>query len=182
MKTILIDFEDSFTFNIASHLKKAGLQVTVENWQKKINHDYDLYVLGPGPGHPRDYQKIFSEIKDLRSIEKKILGICLGHQILALIDEYEIVSSKNKCHGQQEKIHLNQTWKNFFNTDQDHIIVQRYNSLAVIPKVINDEDILLSHNEVMARKTKNLISYQFHPESIGTINPQLFFNHLRNFL
>jgi len=50
-----------------------------------------------------------------------ILGICLGHQILAKIDGFIINYSITPKHGEQVIINFN----------SKNILVQRYNSLAV---------------------------------------------------
>lgn len=173
----IIDFEDSFTFNIATELysfEKDIIVVSHEDFFAKKNFQQFMatithktaVILGPGPGSPDEYQNYFPKIKELRANSNIFLmGICLGHQVLAMMDGLSIRRSQRPMHGGQVKI----------NFDSVNILVQRYNSLAVFesPK---------SHRELQIRQFPRGISYQFHPESIGTENRHLFFEQLLNFL
>ena len=79
----VIDHQDSFTFNLV-HLLSSFDKVYVNNYfeiNKKKLSTADLIVLSPGPGEPKDYpvtSKIYKSFKG----KKKILGICLGFQLL----------------------------------------------------------------------------------------------------
>ena len=176
-KIYIIDFEDSFTFNIASELYiyETRLEVIPHNSffsEESFNNfmnksDFPIAViLGPGPGDPREYKNYFDKIKQLKKAQFiYLMGICLGHQMISLIDGFVIRPSNFPGHGIQIKIHL---------FDQD-LLVQRYNSLAVFKSHSNS-------NEILIRKWKRGISYQFHPESIGTEKRALFFRELLDFI
>ena len=173
-KIYIIDFDDSFTYNIANVLYKIEpklkvishrdfFELTHLQWIERNDGNMGI-ILGPGPGHPNDYKQLFEQIIKLKlKCNVYFLGICLGHQILALIDGFEIKSSLNKVHGVSELITFNNL----------ACPVMRYNSLAVFDD---------SGNEVNWRKSDRFISYQFHPESVGTKNSLMFFQSLLNFL
>lgn len=171
-KIIIVDFEDSFTYNIANILYPYIENISVIghlDFFGKTCHDVLLskkkhaVILGPGPGHPRDYQHYFDRIKLLQDKENIFcMGICLGHQILGMINHYEIDYSKVQMHGQKVEVIFN----------ENKYWVQRYNSLAVFQK--GDEIDIINYT--------NGISYQFHPESIGTNNNLVFFQELLAFL
>jgi len=176
-KIFIIDFEDSFTFNIASELYSYETNIEViphhaffaevnfKNFMKKSDIPIAV-ILGPGPGDPGEYENYFDKIKQLKNAKFiYLMGICLGHQVLSLIDGFFIKPSFFPGHGIQIKIH-------FF--DQD-LLVQRYNSLAVFNSHNNS-------NEILIRKWERGISYQFHPESIGTEKCALFFKELLDFI
>jgi len=177
IKIYIIDFEDSFTFNIASELylyEKSILVVSHADFFLEKNFLNFLFeqtqpaaiILGPGPGNPEEFRDYFFKIEELKKRKNIfIMGICLGHQILALIDGYIVKSSARPIHGGQVKI----------NFEDKNIIVQRYNSLAVYDKKNNSI-------EIQIRQWDRGVSYQFHPESIGTDNRHLFFKDLVNFL
>ena len=72
-KIVIVDFEDSFTYNIASTIFPFCDDVKVifhqdffepnffnklENNQKNIG-----IILGPGPGNPKEYEKYFNQIQ-----------------------------------------------------------------------------------------------------------------------
>ena len=70
-KILIIDFNDSFTFNIVSEIYKSNQNIHVVNY-RQINKDFVLeyskeeevvgVVFGPGPGHPDDYSTVFNII------------------------------------------------------------------------------------------------------------------------
>jgi anthranilate/para-aminobenzoate synthase component II len=172
-KIIIIDFDDSFTYNIANVLYQVEKNVKVishidfftdSTFQLLQSHSLPIgIILGPGPGHPIDYVSYFEKINYLRKKTNIFfLGICLGHQILGLLDNLEIKDSVEKLHGISVKYENNRISHK----------VMRYNSLAVF------ED----GHEVNWREGDRFISYQFHPESVGTKNQLMFFQSLLNFL
>lgn len=170
MKIIIVDFDDSFTFNIASVLFKYESSIKVISHEdffkinfKELFTDKIAIVLGPGPGHPKNYQKYFLKINELKSMKNVyLLGICLGHQIIGLVDGFCVKKALNPKHGEQEVIKFkNKLFK-----------VQRYNSLAVFKGDL----------EINIRVLANGITYQFHPESIGTEKNIYFFNELLKFI
>lgn len=172
-KILFLDFEDSFSFNVVGELSSLGLEVIVKNWKEfKSDEDFDLLVLGPGPGHPDDYQEIFPLIE---AWPAKIFGVCLGHQILWRLKGLEVKRSEYPLHGQKVKLNLNEDWQNWLNLP-DSIWVQRYNSLAVLGDEVMGEVINhLENGEIMMSRCERFISYQFHPESVGTNCRDSFF-------
>lgn len=174
-KIYIVDFDDSFTHNIACVLYTSGVAIEIVNHNDFFKVFLKKYstlkntaiILGPGPGHPIQFKKYFQKIKLLLNNPNiYLMGICLGHQLIACQFGYSIVSSENPLHG--EKINL--FWKG-----KTHL-VQRYNSLAVKAKGIISE--ISYQNEVMILEYKNGRSFQFHPESVGTENSEYFFKDL----
>lgn len=171
-KIIIIDFEDSFTYNIASVIFPMETSVKViphsEFFQSRMGEflqskEKHALILGPGPGHPVEHQKYFKQIEDFRNKSNfYVMGICLGHQMLGLIDGKIVDRAQEQIHGQTI----------FIEFDGIERAVQRYNSLAVYE---NGE-------EVNIRRFKQGISYQFHPESVGTDSNSLYFRELINFI
>ena len=171
-KIIIIDFEDSFTYNIANVLfpyEKSIFVIPHEDFFKIHLESYlsskekHAFILGPGPGHPNEYKKYFFEIERMRKLQNYyIMGICLGHQILGLIDKKTVSKAKNQIHGQRI----------FIEFDEAQRAVQRYNSLSVYE----------GDTEVNITKFDRGISYQFHPESIGTDSNLLYFRELLKFV
>lgn len=171
-KIYIIDFDDSFTYNIANVLYSKEPSIQVIHYKVFFKDVYlsllnskELHavILGPGPGHPDDYQDVFEAVKLLLNCKRiYILGICLGHQILGMILGYAIKKSHEAIHGQQVEIEFK----------GQKFQVQRYNSLCVYDQ----------NKELPIIKYPSGISYQFHPESIGTTQKDIFFKDLINFL
>jgi anthranilate/para-aminobenzoate synthase component II len=172
MKVVIVDFYDSFVFNIASEFYRKGIASKVINYLdfNLLNKYWDqpetLILLGPGPGHPDDYENFLDYI---RSKSPRLLtGICLGHQMLLRLLNMQVSASRNIKHGMTELIDLNQ-----FIPGEKELAVQRYNSLCVHVDQLKHigHDKLFACNqegEILAFQSKNILSYQFHPESIGT--------------
>ncbi len=177
MKTaILVDFEDSFTYNILQELRTTGFRVQIIDWREfKSNLKADLLVLGPGPGHPVDYSQIFPLIHDAFQSYKKILGVCLGHQLIWHLRGHKIAKSIQPMHGQKFLVPLDEDWQLWLGRGPK-IWVQRYNSLVVKMNELPPEvKGIISNGELVMSRFQNVITYQFHPESLGTKCRQSFF-------
>ena len=178
----IIDFDDSFTWNIASVLKQLELESQIINWREfhKLESIEDLraVILGPGPSHPRAYSDCFTKISELLDHGVFILGICLGHQILCLIHDFQLTHCHRPIHGQAVEITL-PCWTEFQNHINSIQLVQRYNSLGVLPDQNSLVTQFILEDEVLMAKGEGWISYQFHPESVGTSCPEIFFKVLK---
>jgi phenazine biosynthesis protein phzE len=88
---LIVDGEDTFTAMLAHVLKALGLVVTVAGWDAPVvPADFDLVVVGPGPGDPSDLTDpkmvaMRSLASGLLSAGRPVLGVCLGHEILAVL-------------------------------------------------------------------------------------------------
>jgi anthranilate/para-aminobenzoate synthase component II len=175
---LFVEFDDSFSYNVCQELTDVGFSVRMLNWK-----DFDelpeegLLVLGPGPGHPDDYQRIFPLIERWIKMNKPFFGVCLGHQIFWRILGENVVRARIPLHGQKIALKLDTEWSSWLKLDQP-LFVQRYNSLCVPAQAqvrnpeyknfIQDEEILITRGE-------HQLTYQFHPESMGTTFRQAFF-------
>ena len=191
----LCDFEDSFSFNIYSEILLQGLELEVIPRKKVASFLAEMaqtktkvnIILGPGPGHPSEYQDIKVELpRVLKNKNIFILGICLGHQFLSEAMGLKVERSLSPKHGENIEIELSPTQMQDFSLPQK-LLVQRYNSLAVLEN--NETEKILSflklkavfhQKELMLLKGERFISYQFHPESVGTTYRSCFFEALRN--
>ena len=109
----LCDFEDSFTYNIYADLKSLGHEVSIVPFnevyqflQTKISsQEKEIIILGPGPGHPHEYDFLNSSVKSLIHRENLLLvGICLGHQLIWSSLGFKCVHCKTPLHGQVQEI------------------------------------------------------------------------------
>lgn len=198
-KIYLLDFEDSYSYNLVADIYHFS-GILVEVIQLKQHHQFFtsilkskqakelndvVLILGPGPGKPLDYQFQFSALKHLIKMHSplKMLGICLGHQLLAQIYGMRIKFSSVPMHGQAENLVLDSWWQSFLKTKLKSISVQRYNSLAV--EEINlklQAKYLCNHQEVMLFSRANILSMQFHPESVGTLHKDILFKAIDRFI
>lgn len=187
----IFDFEDSFTYNIANVLYRLGVSSKIIHY-KKLSTEIEkqkkqsVFIFGPGPGHSRDYEMTFPIIKKLvLSNNHFIYGICLGHQLVHSALGGSVIHSKYPVHGESVLFKIPQ-WEIFSKEDRGKILpVQRYNSLVVdINTRLNyDFDLALDVNsELMMSMFLKTYTCQFHPESVGTSCPEIFFRPVLKFL
>ncbi len=183
---VMIDNYDSFTYNLVQYLKILGAQVSVfRNDAVSIQELVDLnpagFVSSPGPGRP-EAAGISVELIRRFSGQKPILGVCLGHQAIAVAFGGSIVSARRLMHGKTSSITTH--GEGIFSGVTNPFAAMRYHSLAVcagdLPPCLQvsaeSED-----NEIMGIRHLNhpTEGIQFHPESIMTpVGKRL----LRNFL
>ena len=175
MKILLIDNYDSFTYNLFHYISRFKKNVDVIRNDEidgitVLKKKYNKIVISPGPGQPNHAGNC---LKIVSHVYKKIpiLGVCLGHQIIAQVFGGKIIKAKNLMHGKTSKIKHSK--KGLFKNIQNNFIATRYHSLIVdrksLPKNLiitaetkNKTIMGLMHNEY------NIHGFQFHPESIST--------------
>lgn len=112
-QVIFVDFHDSFSHNLVDWLC-AGVDAKTEFIHLSyldvrapsilMEHNAPV-VLSPGPNDPFCIGPISETLK--KSVGTvPILGICLGHQILASFGGFDIVKSQNPVHGLIKKIYV----------------------------------------------------------------------------
>jgi anthranilate/para-aminobenzoate synthase component II len=173
----LIDFDDSFTYNIASEFLSIGIDCKVihwREWQLPASRAPKLIVLGPGPGHPDDYA-IENLVLSWWKTQIPMAGICLGHQFLARFLGLNVSRSLNPMHGESVDLSVPKLWQQKLNLPEK-VSAQRYNSLSVSCHKLPQGWIGWEEGgEWIGFIHKRAISYQFHPESVGTSCPAYFF-------
>lgn len=183
---LLVDNRDSFTFNLAQYLAELGQEVLVRRAQelnlaavRAMNPDF--VVTGPGPGHPKQ-----AELSQQLALElppqTPLLGICLGHQALAMAYGAQIRRGEEPWHGRVGEIQHGA--RGLFEGLPDPVSMGRYHSLVVdsngLPDVLRIT-ARSSDGAIQGLQHAELPRYgvQFHPESILSEHGHQL---LRNFL
>jgi len=186
LKVLLIDFYDSFTYNIYHYLVSLGANVTV--WEDRVVkieeiEQFDAIILSPGPGLPKDSVSLFP-VLERYSTKKKILGVCLGMQGIAEFYGSKLYNQPEIRHGISSKMRILKNDKLFTNLPQE-IEVGLYHSWAV--NLDNNSELILTstleNNVVMGIEHYRfpVFGIQFHPESILTpCGKQILDNFLNN--
>ena len=85
MKVLIIDNQDSFTYNLKHYVQQFYADVDVLR-ASDINIEsisgYNKVILSPGPGLPEEHP-ILNQVLVKYYQNKSILGICLGQQSMA---------------------------------------------------------------------------------------------------
>ncbi len=170
----LIDNYDSFTYNLADIVKRYTEVKVIRNDEFSAESLIALrpsaLILSPGPGKPEESGISCAVAKHF--LDKiPILGVCLGHQILAHISGSEIVKAKRPMHGKTSLIFHQQ--KGIFKGLKSPLSVMRYHSLLIATESLSQSFEIIAttaEEEIMAIRHKQYptTGVQFHPESILT--------------
>ncbi len=175
MLVAVIDNYDSFTFNLVHYILNTGVEVNVfRNDRVSIDDLNNLnpgaIVISPGPGRPEDAGISLDVVKHFSGL-LPVLGVCLGHQVIAQCFGGIIIQANQIMHGKTSQITTN--GKQIYSGIKTPFTVMRYHSLAVsrenfpsclkITSWTNDGEIMgIRHKE---HPTQGV---QFHPESFRT--------------
>jgi anthranilate synthase/aminodeoxychorismate synthase-like glutamine amidotransferase len=183
---LMIDNFDSFTYNLVQYLRMLGADVTVTRNNvltvsaiEALNPD--RIVISPGPGRPEEAGISMAAIRSF-SGRIPILGVCLGHQVIAAAFGGTIGPARRLMHGKTSRITAD--GKTIFTGLDRPFAAMRYHSLSVcrenlpaclaVSATADDGEIMgIRHRE---HATEGV---QFHPESIMTSAGKRL---LRNFL
>lgn len=168
---LLIDNYDSFVFNIKTMLEKLTSEEirVVRNDAISLEQIKALkpnaIIISPGPKHPKD-SAISLELFKAR-LQIPMLGVCLGHQALALAFGSEIARLDAPAHGSTSLFQICKENPLFKDMPQSFEIM-RYHSLyasnlgqELEPLGYSDDNILMA----LAHKNLPYFGVQFHPES-----------------
>jgi phenazine biosynthesis protein phzE len=172
-RVLIIDAEDNFTCMLDHQLRSLGLSVSVCRFDEPYIFDgYDLVVMGPGPGDPRDITSpkiihLRRAIGTLLREHRPFVAICLSHQVLSTLLGLTLARRDVPAQGLQREIDL-------FGTRE---VVGFYNTFAAQCREdsIDSDEAGIVHvsrdpesGEVHGLRGRRFVSLQFHPESVLT--------------
>jgi carbamoyl-phosphate synthase small subunit len=152
--------------NILRRLTDWGCRVTVVPAVTPIEAVLELQpdgvFLSNGPGDPAALPYIIEQVRKCLG-KKPIMGICLGHQILALACGAETVKLKFGHHGGNQPIRDLQT-------ERVHITAENHGFAVdptTMPEALEATHINLNDNTIEGMRHRELpvFSVQFHPEA-----------------
>ena len=169
---VIVDNRDSFVWNLAEYVSLFDRFAVVPNTItiseiKKLRPDG--IIISPGPGAPTDRMCVGNSPDIVLEMDVPILGVCLGHQIIASVFGGKVSRNPPK-HGKQSLV--KHDGKKIYKYVKNPLPAGRYHSLSVtdVPdnfivtaKSIDDEMIM-----GIRHRTKPIEGVQFHPESVLT--------------
>ncbi|WP_405909129.1 anthranilate synthase family protein [Streptomyces sp. NBC_00828] len=175
---LVVDGEDTFTAMLAHVLRSSGLDVTVRRYDEPglrevvFAHEGPL-ILGPGPGDPGDVDDpkmrflrgLTAEV--LRTHRHGVLGVCLGHELIAAELGLEIVRKEVPYQGAQTEVDLfgRPETVGFYNSFVARCDDETAAELAAHGVEASRSDT----GEVHALRGPGFAGVQFHPESVLTL-------------
>ncbi|MEU2444057.1 anthranilate synthase family protein [Streptomyces althioticus] len=176
---LVVDAEDTFTAMLAHVLRAAGLDVTVRRYDEPglreaaLAHEGPL-VLGPGPGDPSDTAD--PKMRFLRGLTAEViagnrhgvLGVCLGHELIAAELGLDIVRKEVPYQGAQTEIELfgRPETVGFYNSFVAHCDDEAARELAAHGVEVSRA----ANGEVHAVRGPGFAGVQFHPESVLSLD------------
>jgi para-aminobenzoate synthetase len=110
MRTLLIDNYDSYTFNLFRLLGEVNgeeprvVHSDALSWAELEEWEVDNVVISPGPGRPEHPRDVGVSLDALERAQAPVLGVCLGHQALALLAGGGVEHAPEPTHGRLSPI------------------------------------------------------------------------------
>ncbi|MGW1779796.1 anthranilate synthase family protein [Streptomyces sp. NPDC002143] len=176
---LVVDGEDTFTAMLGHVLRSSGLDVTVRRYDEPglreavLGHEGPV-VLGPGPGDPSDLadpkMRFLRELtaRVLRERRHGVLGVCLGHELIAAELGLDIVRKEVPYQGAQTTVDLfgRAETVGFYNS----FVASCDDGTARELAAHGIEVSRAANGEVHALRGPGVAGVQFHPESVLTLN------------
>ncbi|MFB8034706.1 anthranilate synthase family protein [Streptomyces sp. NPDC056004] len=178
-RALVVDGEDTFTAMLAHLLRSSGLDVSVHRYDEPglrelVRAHTGPVVLGPGPGNPGDtadpkmrlMRGLAAEL--VRDHRYGLLGVCLGHELIAAELGLDIVRKAVPYQGAQTRIELfgrpeTVGFYNSFTARCDGPVADELAAHGV------EVSVDAATGELHALRGPGFASVQFHPESVLTL-------------
>jgi para-aminobenzoate synthetase component II len=177
VRVVVVDNRDSFVYNLVHYLRELGAEVEVRgNVTFPPEEVYDPRRIGadgvmisPGPGRPEDAGSSVEIIHGCARTGLPLLGVCLGHQAIAIAYGGLVGAAPELVHGATSEIF--HEGAGVLHGLPQPFPATRYHSLSVDPGHIPDELEVTARTEdgtVMGLRHRDLAleGVQFHPESV----------------
>jgi anthranilate synthase component 2 len=175
-QVLVVDNYDSFTYNLVQYLGVLGADTAVvrndaTTVEEIIAAQPLAIVLSPGPGRPEDAGICVALVGAAAGSGIPLLGVCLGHQAIAITYGGRVVTAGVLMHGKCSDIFHNGA--GVFAGLPSPLRATRYHSLvaerATLPPALLVTAWTADGTVMGVRHREHAVEgVQFHPESIGT--------------
>lgn len=168
---LVLDNYDSFTWNLVALLEVLGATCDVVasdriDLEGVRRHPAAAIVLSPGPCTPTEAGVCIEVARD-GDPRRPILGVCLGHQVIAAAFGGRVVRAARPVHGKTSWIEHDGA--GIFADVSGRFEAMRYHSLVVEASSLPAELVVSARaeGEIMGlrHRTLPIEGLQFHPES-----------------
>ncbi|WP_299036835.1 aminodeoxychorismate/anthranilate synthase component II [uncultured Pseudokineococcus sp.] len=173
-RILVVDNYDSFVWTIVGYLQQLGAACEVvrnDEVDGSAARDVDGVLISPGPGAPADAGSSPALVRACADVGTPMLGVCLGHQVLAEVHGAVVTHAEELMHGRTSEVH--HAGRGVLDGLPAPFTATRYHSLAVVDQTVPEELVVTARTPggvVMALEHRDapLYGVQFHPESVLT--------------
>jgi anthranilate synthase/aminodeoxychorismate synthase-like glutamine amidotransferase len=188
LRILILDNYDSFTYNLVHEIGRicpdAKVDVVLnDKIETEACLNYDCVFLSPGPGIPEEAGQLLNVIKVCAG-KIPLLGVCLGHQALAIAHNGSLINLDKVFHGISFPMNCVVNNSVLFHDVPQGFEAGRYHSWVINESDLDESFIITARDNdgnIMAIEDakRRIFGVQFHPESIMTPNgKQILFNFL----
>ncbi|HHJ98834.1 MAG TPA: anthranilate phosphoribosyltransferase, partial [Actinobacteria bacterium] len=173
---LVIDNYDSFTYNLVQLLAALGAEVRVERNDALTAAEALALkpagiVISPGPGTPADAGISADVVRGAAAAEVPVLGVCLGHQVIAEVFGGTVCRAPKLVHGKTDDV--SHDGAGLFSGIPSPFTATRYHSLCVdaasiAPPLVVQATTADGVIQALFHSESPVFGVQFHPESVLT--------------
>jgi len=175
-RVLVVDNHDSFVHTLAGYLHELGAETEMVEADavsdpSEIMASFAGVLVSPGPGRPEDAGASVGVVRAAAAAGVPLLGVCLGHQALAVAFGATVAEAPELRHGTTSAISHGGGFP--FGELPSPFTATRYHSLAVVAETVPpvlEITARTSSGVVMglAHRESPLWGVQFHPEAVLT--------------
>lgn len=174
-RVVVVDNRDSFVHTLAGYVRDLGATTVMMSADDpaliETTSGADAILVSPGPGHPLDAGQSVAVVRAAYDTGVPLLGVCLGHQAIAVAFGGRVGHAPELLHGITSVIHHDH--EGVFADLADGFVATRYHSLAVDPSSVPGDLEVTARTDGgvimgLRHRTAPIEGVQFHPESVLT--------------
>ena len=173
---LVVDNHDSFVHTLVGYLAELGADTTMVEADAVADVGVlvagnDGILISPGPGAPERAGASIDVVRAAAASRTPLLGVCLGHQAIAVAFGAAVGESPELMHGMTSLVHHDGGM--LFAGLPEPFPAARYHSLAVDRASLPAELRVTAQTDAgtvmaLAHRSLPITGVQFHPESVLT--------------